>query len=163
MKFGEGCGQAFIIHGKTAKTSCPSKGALDNPTSGKQDKSSFCFGKFDDNEIDSVLGRMGARLLARIALIGESYFHIVSGRELDLFCQIGNLSALLLVGCSNFQSQKMTEGVDRCMDLRSLFALIPVVSSPFSTLGSGLESSTVKNDRRRVGIALVNQESNELA
>ncbi|MGC1479941.1 MAG: hypothetical protein WA771_05535 [Chthoniobacterales bacterium] len=84
MKTGEGSVQAYLILGKTAEASCPSKGAIDNPTFGKKDNSSFCLGKFDDNEIDSVFGSMSARLLARIALIGESYFHTVSGRELDL-------------------------------------------------------------------------------
>ncbi len=138
MESGERSRQAFIILGEPAKTSCPGKRAFNNPASGQQDKTLFGFGEFDDNQIDSVLSSVLAGLFARVALIRESNFHAVPGRLLNLFCQIGNLSAFLLIGRSDLQGQEVTEGVDRSMNLRSLLALISVVTGSFSTLGSGL-------------------------
>src|SRR6476661_2747751 len=59
------------------------------------------------------------------------------------------LSALLLVSCRDFQSQQMTQSIDRGMNLGTLFALMAVVTRAGSALRGGLKGSSIKDHRRR--------------
>jgi hypothetical protein len=62
-------------------------------------------------------------------LIDKSDFDVLARSLLHLFDQVGDLGALLLVSCRDFQGQQMTQSIDCGMKLGTLFALMAVVST----------------------------------
>ena len=76
-----------------------------------------------------------------VALIDKSDFDTLARSLLHLFDQVGDLGALLLVSCRDFQGQQMTQSIDRGMNLGTLFALMAVVTRAGSAPG-GLKGSS---------------------
>ena len=56
----QGSRQSFVIFDQSAEAGGPSKGALHHPAPRQEDKTSLGFFEFDDNEANSLLGRLGA-------------------------------------------------------------------------------------------------------
>ena len=104
MKPCERGGQSFKVSGQPAKTGAPGKGAFDHPAPWEKDKAlPGCF-EFDHDQANSALGRLVCGVWPGVALVGKGHLYFLTRGLLEVFDQIGDLRALLLVGCGDFQS-----------------------------------------------------------
>lgn len=99
MESGERSRQAFAMLEEPVQTSYPGERAFYEPMSGQQDKRRLTSASI--TTIRSTSFSAAPRLNStRVALIRKSNFHIVPSRLLNLFYQIGDLSAFLLISRS---------------------------------------------------------------
>jgi len=103
----EGQRQALVVAGKAAKTSKPGDGALDDPSFGKQDETTFGVGKFDDLQPNGLGCGVFDGLFTRVALVYKGNFDMPARHPLDLLGQFCNLVAVLLVSGGDMRRQQM--------------------------------------------------------
>src|SRR6476660_2021941 len=101
-------GKPLIVFGEPAEADGPSEGTLDHPSPGQKDKPLLGFFEFDYDQTNAPLGCLLGGFFSGVALIDKSDFDTLAGSLLHLFDQVGDLGALLLVSCRDFQSQHMT-------------------------------------------------------
>ncbi|CEF49104.1 unnamed protein product [uncultured bacterium] len=142
-------GKPLIVFGEPAEADGPSEGTLIHPSPGQKDKPLLGFFEFDYDQTNAPLGCLLGGFFSSLALIDKSDFDVLAGSLLHLFDQVGDLGALLLVSCRDFQGQQMTQSIDCGMNLGTLFALMAVVTSASSALRGGLKGSSIKDHRRR--------------
>ena len=102
------------------------------------------------NQPHSLAGGLRRRFFSSVTLINKSYLDVLARHLLHLMHQVSHLCPLLLVGRRHFQGQEMAEGVDHRMHFGSFFALVSIVARAVATLGRGLQSASVQDDRRRL-------------
>jgi hypothetical protein len=67
----EGGRESFVVSDQATKASGPGKGALDDPSSGQQDKASFGLVEFYHDELNSLFGRLRGRFLSSVTLLNK--------------------------------------------------------------------------------------------
>ena len=122
-------GKPLIVFGEPAEADGPSEGTLNHPSPGQKDKPLLGFFEFDYDQTNTPLGCLLGGFFSGVALIDKSDFDTLARSLLHLFDQVGDLGALLLVSCRDFQGQQMTQSIDCGMNLGTLFALMAVVST----------------------------------
>src|SRR5258708_36143893 len=80
--------QPFIVFVKSTKASTTCKGSFDHPSPGQQDEALFGLLKFNNDQVDSMLGRLLRRFFPGVTLVNKSYFHVLVGGFLYSFGQI---------------------------------------------------------------------------
>src|SRR5437660_10391414 len=129
MKACERRGESFIVSGQTAEARRPSKGALDHPASGQEDKAALGFFEFYHFQAHPMFGGLSRGLLPGVALIDKGQFDLVSSDLLNLPRKLADLGALLLIGRSNLQGQQMPQSIHRHVDFGSLAPLVTIVAA----------------------------------
>src|SRR5258705_5036899 len=105
MKTGYRGAKPLIVFGEPAEAGGPSEGTLNHPSPGQKNKPLLGFFEFDHDQTNAPLGRLLGGFFSGVALIDKSYFDVLTCSLLHLVEQVGDLGALLLVSCRDFQSQ----------------------------------------------------------
>src|SRR4029077_5159496 len=95
----------LIVFGEPAEAGGPSEATLNHPSPGQKNKPLLGFFEFDHDQTNAPLGRLLGGFFSGVALIDKSYFDVLTCSLLHLVEQVGDLGALLLVSCRDFQSQ----------------------------------------------------------
>jgi hypothetical protein len=91
---------------------------------------------FHHRELDSCLFGVLSCAVAGVALIDVRNLNSASGDLLHFLGQLGNLRSLLFVRGGDLQGQQVSQRIYRCVHLRSLLLLSPVVARSIATFGS---------------------------
>ena len=73
-------------------------------------------------------------VFACVALINIGDLDCLAGIGLNTLGKFGDLGSILLIGWSHAQSEKMSQGVDRCMDFIAFAAFRSIVPSAGAAL-----------------------------
>ncbi len=151
----ESCSQSFIVACQSAKSTKPTEGSFNNPTSRQQDKTSFGFCMLYDLQPDSLLLGLPRCIFAGVALIDKRDLNLTVGDLLNFLRQLRNLRPLLLVRRCGLQGQEISQRIYGRMYLRSFLLLGPVIPRAVSTLWRRLKRTSIQNCRRRFEISII--------
>src|SRR5262245_14320636 len=108
--------------------------SFDHPSSRRQHKASFRRWEFDDFEFDPMFFRCISCVFACVTLINIGDLDCFASLGLHSLGKFGDLGSILLIGWSHAQSEKMSQGVDRCMDFIAFAAFRSILPSAGAAL-----------------------------
>ena len=79
MEVCQGLSTAFVVFDESSEAGGPGEGSFDDPSSGQQHETALGLRQFDDLEGNAAFSGSGRWFLPGIALIDESYLHVLSG------------------------------------------------------------------------------------
>ena len=130
MQCGKRFCESFVVSGQTTESRRPCEAALDDPTSRQQHEAAFCFGMFDDFQLDAMFGSGLCSRCVGVSLIDIGQFDMLAGDLLHGLGQHADLRAILrLISRRYVQRQQMPKRVNGGMNLRSLAPLGTVVTA----------------------------------
>jgi hypothetical protein len=141
---------ALIISDQPAKACCPGKGTFDHPASWQQDKALLRLRQFDHHQLNAVRLCRRCGVGTVVAGINEGDIDTVAGGVLHRLRQPPDLGAVIGIGRRDMQSQQMTKGVDRHVQLRAALAFGTVVACPWAAFRRRAQGAAVEDSRGRL-------------
>lgn len=145
MHADEDLGQTLIITQQSAASGDPAKTALYDPALGKYDESVLIRVSFGDNQFDTFNLGCPGRFLTGIALVGVRHFDGPAGLVLHFLHEGRHLISVLFIGRACFHRQRITQCIDRQMELAASALFASIEASTRTGLRGGLQRSAVEN------------------
>src|SRR5215204_2783863 len=124
---------------------------LHDPAARQEHKAPLRLFVLDHLQPHTMSLRLGSWPLSGISLVHVCQFHRLARGLLHSLGQLAHKLSLLLVGWSHMQGEQVSQGIHRCVYLRSFLALRPVVATPRATLRRGLQGARVHYGFSRIG------------